>query len=56
MNLKNPPFISDSNEVLIVNTRSSLGIIETSTNIISLFPTSIDLFNFNKPRSKPVGF
>lgn len=56
VNLKNPPFISDQNELITINTRSPLGIIESSVKTISLYPTTINLFNYNKPTSRSVGF
>jgi hypothetical protein len=54
-NLRNPSYINDINQQLIVNTRSSAGIIENGIKIVLLTPSVINLASYTKPTNQVVG-
>lgn len=54
-NLKNPSYINDANQVVVVNTRSVDGVIENSQKAIPLMPSPISLISYSKPTNQLVG-
>lgn len=54
-NLKNPAYINEANQMVIVNTRSNDGIIESGQITILLTPANILLSTYLKPTNQPVG-
>lgn len=55
VNLKNPSYINDANQQIIVNTRSIQGVIESGIKSLTLTPSAITLSSYSKPTSQVVG-
>lgn len=53
--LKNPSYINDANQQIVVNTRSNLGVIESGLKTLLLTPSAIALAGYSKPTNQVVG-
>lgn len=55
VNLKNPSYINDANQMVTINTRSIDGVIESNQTSILLAPSPIALTGYSKPTNQLVG-
>jgi hypothetical protein len=54
-NLINPAFINSKNQQVIINTKTSKGVIESNLSDIVLTPSDLNIINYSKPTNQAVG-